>query len=93
METTQGHYSSKTTHSLINALCLNETNKIIQLIKREPKVIGERINFRDDTIMHYAFYKENIELIRYLKKCGADFTMRNKMGKTPLDLTQSNEIK
>lgn len=43
--------------------------------------------------MHYAFYKENIELIRYLKKCGADFTMRNKMGKTPLDLTQSTEIK
>lgn len=60
METTPEHDSFKTKHSLINALCMNETNKIIQLIKREPNIIQERVNFRDDTIMHYAFSKENI---------------------------------
>lgn len=63
------------------------------MIEREPNVIREKVNFRDDTIMHYAFNKENMELIRYLKKCGADFNIKNKIGKTPLDLTNSTQIK
>lgn len=49
--------------------------------------INTVINFKGDTLLHYACYKKNIHLIRYLRKKG-DFlrTVRNKVNETPLDL-------
>lgn len=53
------------------------------------------INFKGDTLLHYACYKKNLELIRYLRS-KPDFlrTVRNKVNETPLDLAdRSPEVR
>lgn len=51
------------------------------------------INFKGDTILHYACYKKNYRLIQYLKT-KPDFlrTVRNKVNETPLDLAAKDPI-
>lgn len=50
------------------------------------------INFKGDTIVHYAFYKKDAVLIKYLKN-RSDFlcTVRNLVSESPLDLAKNDK--
>ena len=51
-----------------------------------------KLNFRGDTIMHYACTKNNIELIQFLIDRGADFTLKNYSNQTPSQMTKNEDI-
>ncbi len=50
------------------------------------------INFKGDTLLHYACFKKNTELIKYLKQ-KPDFlcAVKNKANQKPLDLAKGDE--
>lgn len=51
------------------------------------------INFKGDTVLHYAVAKEDIILVEYLiKKPDVIKSIRNRLGQTPKDLTKNPVI-
>jgi ankyrin repeat protein len=53
-------------------------------------ILENKLNFNGDTVMHLVCYKNNIEMVQYLKKIGANFNIKNNNGKYPIDLTNNN---
>ena len=50
------------------------------------------INFKGDTLLHYACFKKNHKLIKYLKDRPDFFsTLHNKVGETPRDLIKDDK--
>ncbi|MGL9717447.1 MAG: ankyrin repeat domain-containing protein [Wolbachia sp.] len=61
-----------------------------------PEYFHELINFQDqngNTLLHQAVRDNNIEAIKALLKYGADPLIKNKEGKIPLALNQSEETR
>ena len=75
-------------------LIQTEQNKVLmeKLVLEDEELFGMRLNFKGDTIMHYACIKNNEELVRFLKKKGADFTIKNDNNQIPSDLTKNEKI-
>jgi hypothetical protein len=66
--------------SLIHLLQANRTEEIIKKLESETYDIFERkLNYRGDTILHYACSKNNLAIVQYLKKIGANFNVRNNL--------------
>ena len=45
----------------------------------------------DDTALHYATFKENVEIVKYLISLGADISYKNSRKISPWDLAQQIE--
>lgn len=55
-------------HQMVHLIVTNQTNKLIEFI-HEFKYeidINAAINFRGDTLLHYACAKNNLQLVKYL---------------------------
>ena len=53
--------------NIVSLLVSGQTEELIfQLKKTEGLNLNKRINFRGDTLLHYACVKNNIELVKYL---------------------------
>lgn len=73
-------------NSLVHLLQTGQNDLIINRLQSDPSLCTSTISFRGDTIAHYACFKNNKELVRYLKSIDADFTKKNEQGVTPADL-------
>lgn len=52
------------------------------------------INFRGDTLLHYAAAKDNLKLVEYLvRKPEQMKSLKNKLEQTPKDLCKDPQIK
>ena len=52
--------------------------------------MNERVNFRGDTVLHYAAHMGDLRLLMLLKRKGADPSIRNDAGETALDVAKTN---
>lgn len=43
--------------------------------------------------MHYVCSKNNVQVVEYLKRVGANFQIKNNRDKLPVDLTSDEEIR
>ncbi|KAL4453969.1 hypothetical protein ABPG74_003852 [Tetrahymena malaccensis] len=84
-------------NNLVVLLHLEDTKKIKALIEQKTKEenfnINEPINKMGDTILHYASYKKNKDLVKYLLLQGSNPTLKNTRDQTPLDVAGDDEIK
>jgi ankyrin repeat protein len=67
---------------------------VISKIESDPSnfFLKERINFRGDTLLHYACAKNNNKLVEYIIKKNPELLhIKNEMEQLPIDLT-SDEI-
>jgi len=63
-----------------------------KLLAEAPHIFDLQINFKGDTVVHYACSKNNYELVNFLKQNGAKFNGINYEGKTPADLATDEKI-
>lgn len=70
--------------SIVHLLQTEQNKSLFKKLGYEGEEIYRmKLNFRGDTIMHYACTKNNIELIQFLKDKGADFSIKNYSNQTP----------
>lgn len=60
-------------NSFLHLLQTNQTPQVITFLDKDPSILTLPLNYRGDLITHYACSKNNIILINYLFKVGADF--------------------
>ncbi len=73
-----------------------QTEKVISKIEADSSnfFLSESINFRGDTLLHYACAKNNIKLVEYiLKKNPQLVNVKNTAGELPVLLTNDDIIK
>ncbi|EGR29586.1 hypothetical protein IMG5_153070 [Ichthyophthirius multifiliis] len=84
-------------NNLVVLLHLEDFKKLKATIESKQKETGfninEPINKMGDTLLHYAAYKNNKQLIKYLIQQGASATVQNSRDLTAVDVTQDDEIK
>ena len=62
------------------------------LLKAGAKV-NSRGTKRNDTPLHLCAFKGHLACVEYLLKKNADMGLKNKVGRTPLDVASSDEVK
>ena len=62
------------------------------LIKKAPLLIDALDGYYENSALHYAAQGGKIEAVKVLLKHGAIIDLKNKSGKTPLDLANKQEI-
>ena len=83
-------------HRLIHLAVTEQTSELIDFITlyNYEIDINSAINFRGDTLLHYACFKNNKQLVEYLtKRSDCLRTKKNYSKKIPLELTTDEDIK
>ena len=83
-------------HSLVHLAVTNQTDALIRLVDRyEFEVnLNAPLNFRGDTLLHYACAKNNVALVKYLlDKKEILLTVKNKLKQKPMDMTKNEDIR
>lgn len=79
-------------HQMVHLMVTNQTEKLIELIQEYKYEIdiNAALNFRGDTLLHYACAKNNLQLVKYLiGRPDILKTVSNYLKKTPKDLAHS----
>ena len=78
-------------NELWNAVCVGNTiklNEIIEIMGKQefnPNIkIGKGPQYNDFTLLHWAAYHNQPQIVKILAKYGADFNAETKQGLTPL---------
>lgn len=53
--------------------------------------VNFQVNQHDDTPLHVAVYNGELQIIKFLLKVGACIDIRNRRGKTPMDIAEDND--
>lgn len=88
--------SGVNTHQNVIMLAIsNQTAQLIQLLQtREARInLNASLNYRGDTLLHYACMKDNETLVDYLLKRGVDRSLKNTAGASPASLTANENIR
>lgn len=79
--------------SLVALVITDRTREIKQMIEKQNTLFNPNaaLNFKGDTLLHYACARGNVELVEYLVSredilCG----LANKLGEKPIDLAAGN---
>ena len=83
-------------HRIVHLAVTGQTDTLIDLIKTfEFEVdINTPLNFRGDTLLHYACARNNEKLVKYLiARADTLLTVKNYLKQAPKDLTHNQEIK
>ena len=48
--------------------------------------VNQKVNLRGDTALHFAVYHQDLELIDFLVKRGADIFSKNELGYSPIEM-------
>jgi hypothetical protein len=83
-------------NNLIALVITNQTDRVISKVEADPSsyFLREGINFRGDTLLHYACAKNNFKLVEYLlKKNPALLSRKNTHNQLASDLTTDPNIK
>lgn len=87
--------SNSSERNFVELMVSGETQLIINKIEDLGPLFKANtpINFKGDTLLHYACFKGNKTLIKYLKK-RPDYlcTIKNKVGETPRNLTNDETV-
>ncbi len=84
-------------HSFVSLLAQSRTNEVIHFLSQQKALeINEPINFKGDTILHYACAKNNAALVEFLLKQNFDPLLEAKkmnwLGESPADLASDEGI-
>lgn len=77
-------------NNLIALVVTNQTEKVISKMEADPTnfFLKEKINFRGDTLLHYACAKNNNKLVDYILKKNPDLAqIKNELNQLPAELT------
>jgi ankyrin repeat protein len=88
-------YTISTENNLVALVISNKTQLIIKKIKEMGTSFNPNapINFRSDTILHYACAKNNKELVNFLiDQPDVLKSVKNKLNQQPKQLTTDKEI-
>ena len=83
-------------HRMVHLVVTRQTEHLIDLIKENQFEIDVNapLNFRGDTILHYACANNNIDLVKYLiSRKDTLRTVKNHLKQAPKELTTNHEIK
>ena len=83
-------------HRIVMMVTNGKTQELIQLLENHQYNfnINSALNFRGDTLLHYACYKNNKELVKYLTdREEIKRTLKNDALKRPKSLTTDEDIK
>ncbi|MDM8335627.1 ankyrin repeat domain-containing protein [Wolbachia pipientis] len=78
-------------HSTVKISDVNVTKDILKTSKTDLNAIDPG----GKTILHHAAYDGHLDKVKYLVEEGANFEIKDKSGKSPLDLAtdkQNNEV-
>lgn len=81
---------------MIHLMVTDQTEQLIELIERHRFQINinSAINFRGDTLLHYACAKDNVKLVRYLlRRDDILKTVKNYSKREAKSYTSLDEIK
>jgi ankyrin repeat protein len=80
---------------IVQLAATNKTPELIGLLRKYDYDIdiNSPINFRGDTLLHYACFKNNLALVKFLiARQDTLRTVKNLSNKTPKQLTTNSEI-
>merc|ERR1711935_1002551 len=81
--------------SLVMYMQTNDQGKIIKyiedIIAKDKSFINSPLNRLGDTILHYAAYKQQLEVVKACLLMGADGSIKNDRGFRPIDLLNDAE--
>lgn len=79
-------------HQMVHFIVTNQTDRLIEFMQQFKFEIdvNAAINFRGDTLLHYACAKNNVKLVKYLiGRPDILKTVSNYLKKTPKELTHN----
>lgn len=83
-------------NNLLALLITNQTDRVIDKLELDPTTyyLKESINFRGDTLLHYACAKNNKKLVDYIMKKNPQLShVRNNLNQKASDLLKDETIK
>ena len=93
---TSKDFSISTENNLVALVVTNKTDLIIDKIREMGQNFNcnAPINFRGDTLLHYACAKNNQRLVEYLIQLPDQMkSIKNKLQQKPVDLSENDRIK
>lgn len=94
--TVEQQFGTPIDNNLIALLVTGQTEKVISKLESEPDThfLQESINFRGDTLLHYACAKNNVKLVDYIIKKNPNLmNMSNNLNQKAADLTSNESIR
>ena len=74
----------KDTRDLFMSVMANDTSSVIEIIKNRKPVINARKKSTNETLLHIACSKGNLDIVKCLCENGANVEVKDDNGETPL---------
>ena len=81
-------------NSILHLFQADSNDLLFKKLLKVPQIdFNTKVNFRDDTFLHYACSRNNKEFVKYILFKNGNPYAKNRDGLRPIDLTTDEEIK